>query len=218
MNTINGIIFGPDPRQGFTENNNFYHPDLKFQFPYPDGWELQNLPTQVQITSKDKKALILFTLAKESTPDAAIQSFISNNKAQVVSRTSTEVNKLYTIKLESKITDQSGTIQILSHFIKQQNQVYAFHGLTSASKFSSYKGSFQNSLNGFRTLRDKSKLNVKPDRLRVKKVKRSMTLQAALKKVGVQEKDLEKVALMNGRLLNETVSANTRLKVIEKGQ
>ncbi|MCK4558728.1 MAG: M48 family metalloprotease, partial [Calditrichia bacterium] len=28
LNTINGLIFGENPRQGFVENNVFYHPDL----------------------------------------------------------------------------------------------------------------------------------------------------------------------------------------------
>ena len=73
-------------------------------------------------------------------------------------------------------------------------------------------------MNGFRTLRDKSKLNVKPDRLRVKKIKRSMTMQAALKKFRIKEKNLIKLALMNGKDLHETLPANTLLKIIEKGR
>ena len=44
------ITYGEDPRQGFVENNTFYHPDLKFQFPFPKGWTLVNSPMQVQIT------------------------------------------------------------------------------------------------------------------------------------------------------------------------
>ena len=33
LRKIDGLVFGPDPRQGFVENSIFYHPALKFQFP-----------------------------------------------------------------------------------------------------------------------------------------------------------------------------------------
>src|SRR5690606_1733486 len=33
LRMIDGIIYGDDPRQGFVEQNRFYHPVLRFQFP-----------------------------------------------------------------------------------------------------------------------------------------------------------------------------------------
>ena len=45
LKLIDGITVGEDPRQGFVDGNMFYHPDLKFQYPIPDGWKLTNLPS-----------------------------------------------------------------------------------------------------------------------------------------------------------------------------
>jgi len=33
LRKIDGLIIGEDPKQGFVENNAFYHPVLKIQFP-----------------------------------------------------------------------------------------------------------------------------------------------------------------------------------------
>jgi predicted Zn-dependent protease len=44
---IEGLVFGNDPRQGYFEVNRFYHPDLKFQLIFPDGWQTENQPSAV---------------------------------------------------------------------------------------------------------------------------------------------------------------------------
>jgi predicted Zn-dependent protease len=60
LSMIDGVIFGEDPRQGFTEAGVFYHPELKFSFPYSSSWQLVNSPSQVQIAPSNGKALIVF--------------------------------------------------------------------------------------------------------------------------------------------------------------
>ena len=64
LKKIDGLIYGPDPRQGFVEHNIFYHPLLKLQFNIPERWKVNNLPDQVQIIAPEEKALLLFSLVK----------------------------------------------------------------------------------------------------------------------------------------------------------
>jgi len=42
LRLVDGIVYGEDPRQGYVEGTTFYHPELKFQFTYPDGGEFWN--------------------------------------------------------------------------------------------------------------------------------------------------------------------------------
>ncbi|KAA3657231.1 MAG: peptidase M48, partial [Calditrichaeota bacterium] len=51
LKRIDGMVYGNDPRQGFVENNIFYHPQMRFQFPVPQNWKVANLPTVVQMAS-----------------------------------------------------------------------------------------------------------------------------------------------------------------------
>ena len=67
LQMIDGLVYGEDPRQGYVDNNIFFHPELKFQYPVPPGWRVLNSPTQVQMAPQDGKALMVFTLS--SKPD-----------------------------------------------------------------------------------------------------------------------------------------------------
>jgi len=63
LKMIDGIIYGPDPRQGFEENGKFYHPELLFEFPIPNNWRVNNMPSQVQMSPEDGKAVLTMDLA-----------------------------------------------------------------------------------------------------------------------------------------------------------
>ncbi|MGD8415111.1 MAG: M48 family metallopeptidase, partial [Candidatus Latescibacterota bacterium] len=45
LDQIDGIVVGTNPREGFTRNDVFYHPELEFEFPVPSGWTLYNMTT-----------------------------------------------------------------------------------------------------------------------------------------------------------------------------
>jgi len=218
LRRIDGLVVGDDPSQGFVENSIFYHPGMKFTFPVPRGWELQNLPSQVQIISPDEKASILFTLGTTTTPEAEAQSFLTESKATVLSRKDTVINGFKTLMLMSQLPTQSGTLQIVSSFISNNRTVFIFHGFTGEMNFTAYQTAFQGTMNGFRTLRDQAKLNVRQDRIRIRQTKRTMSLSQALTQFGTPHADLEKLALINGRNLSDQIPANTLLKVIEKGR
>ena len=75
---MDGLVYGPDPRHGFVENQMFYHPELKFKFPVPSEWQVNNLPTQVQMFPKSQEAAILFSLAKQTDPTSAANQFVQD--------------------------------------------------------------------------------------------------------------------------------------------
>jgi len=218
LKLIDGITFGDDPRQGYVDANIFYHPDLTFQFPVPVGWNLTNLPSQVQINSADEKAAIIFTLGKKSSAAEEANTFVSESKVTVASRKDVALNGLKGIKMESTLASQQGNLKILSYFVKLKTSVFVFHGFSAPADFGNYSASFQQTMNGFRLLTNKSKMNVSPDKLRIKKLTRSMSLKQALKSYKMADEDLEKLALMNGKELTDNLRAGTQIKVIEKGR
>jgi predicted Zn-dependent protease len=55
LRVIDGLVFGQDPREGFVRGNTFHHPQLKFRFPVPQGWQLQNGKSQVLMVSPESR-------------------------------------------------------------------------------------------------------------------------------------------------------------------
>ena len=66
--TVDGLVFGPDPRQGYVEGGVFYHPTLRFVFRFPAGWKVQNLPSQVTMIAPEEDAAVILQ-AEQSTQD-----------------------------------------------------------------------------------------------------------------------------------------------------
>jgi predicted Zn-dependent protease len=218
LNKINGLVVGENPRQGFVEKNVFYHPDLKFKFPVPSGWKLQNLPTQVQMIDAKEKGIILFTLAGTPSSKTAADQFIEKTKAKVAKNEGTKVNGLKARKVFSQIADGSNILKIQSYFIEKGGQTYVFHGFSSSSFFEDYQGTFTKTMKGFNKLNDKSKLNVQPDRLKIVKAKRAGSLKQNLDAFKVTEKEQETIALLNGLNLNDEVKADAKIKIIQQGK
>ena len=216
LRTIDGITFGDDPRQGYTESNMFYHPELKFQFPVPANWQVVNTPSQVQIVSGDKKAAILFKLAAEKSASAAAQAFVTESKATVIDGQAASVHSLPAQRVISDITNQQGTLRVLSYFIEYGGNVYIFHGFTNKSGFSGYKANFERTMRGFNRLTNPQKINVKQDRIHIRSVKKSGTLRDVLLSFGVKDKKLEQHSLLNGMRLTDTVKSRTLIKVVGK--
>lgn len=216
LKQIDGIVFGEDPRQGYVEGNVFYHPALRFQFPVPAGWKLNNTATQVQMINQDRNAVILFSMAPEKTPAAAAQAFVAESKASVLKSESARVNGMPAQRLISDITLEQGVIRVMSYFIQKGQTVYVFLGYTEQSRFNNYSSAFNQTMGQFNNLTASSKINVKPERLAVKRTTSRGSLRQALGKFGVPNSRLEDMAIINGMKLADAVPANTLLKVVVK--
>jgi predicted Zn-dependent protease len=218
LEQINGLIHGENPRQGFVEKDVFYHPELKFQFPIPGGWKLVNLPTQVQMIDANQKGMILFTLAATSSAKEAADKFTSETKAGIASRKDIKINGLKAVKIFSEIKDGSNVLRVESSFIEKTGRVYVFHGFADRGQFDNYQSTFTSTMDGFKNLKDKSKLNVQPDRIRLRKTASSGSLKQILSAFGVTAEEMKEVSLLNGINPEDQVTTNTFIKTIEKGR
>jgi len=215
---IDGLMFGDDPRQGYVEENVFYHPNLRFQFPVPAKWKLNNKPSQVQMISEGEDAIILLSVTSGSSSREAARIFVSETKANVIKSDAIQVNGLLTQRVNSEIRTQKESYRLMSYFVEKGKHVFVFHGLTLISKFQNYSFLFENTMRQFRELSDPRRINVKPDRIRIRTTKTSDTLANVLRSHSVQNEKLKEIALLNGGNLDQVIPANSLIKVVEKGR
>jgi predicted Zn-dependent protease len=221
LRRIDGIKYGPDPKQGYTLNNVFYHPVLKFQFPVPADWTLQNSPQQVVMAPKDGKAAIIFNVAEEKSLREAANNTISKDSLKLVDSQNLTVNGFPAVALTAeqitKTQQGTQTLRLLIYLMQYDNLIYRFYGMAAAADFNTYNLSFQNTFKNFRELTDPARINVYADRISIKTINRTTTLAEALRSYGVPEKRLEENAIVNGMQQKETVTPGMLIKVIEKG-
>jgi len=214
LKMVDGLVYGEDPRQGFVDDHVFYHPELKFQFPFPDGWKLHNSPTQVQVVPENGKALLVFTLSSKSDLDAAGQELVDRFKLTVKETKKTKINGFPTLTLLAEQVSTNQSITILSYLIQKEDNIYMFLGLSNTGDFSSYKSTLSRPMTSFKRLTDPKRLNVKPKRIRVRKVPRSMTLSQAFNYFKVPEEQHAELAIVNGLELNQQIKKGVSLKIL----
>ncbi len=216
LNLIDGLIYGEDPKQGYVENNVFYHPELLFEFPVPNNWQVLNSPTQVQIAPQDGNAMTIFTLAAEKSLDEAANAIIGAQNMTLIDQRRSTVNVFPArILLTDQTNQQDGSvIRILTYLIQKDNVIYKFHGLALRANFNNYQNAFQRIMEGFRALKDPSKIDRQPERIRIKTVSQNGTFQQAMQSFNMPRNRHEELAILNGMLLTDRVTSGTQLKVI----
>ncbi|PSQ79418.1 MAG: peptidase M48 [Bacteroidetes bacterium QS_1_63_11] len=213
--TLDNIVLGKNPRQGFAEGGVFYHPELAFRFSIPNRWEVQNQPQQVALVHPDQSAYMVFQFADAETPTAAARTFSDQDGLTVLDRERTSVNgnEARRVLAEGE-TQQGGKIRLLSYFIAYGDNVYQFQGATAADQYDTYRPDFERSMTSFARLTDRNKLNRQPTRLTVRPAGqrapfRSFVDTDALPS-DMSESDL---AIINQLDLGQTVETSRPLKL-----
>ena len=223
LRMIDGVVFGEDPRQGYVDDNKFFHPELKFEFPIPTSWKHMNSPQQFQMAPDDGKAIMILRLAQGQDLELAATNFLTENKLQVVEKKSIRLNGLQVVKTiadqpaqvdESTGKQTSEALRFQTNFILYNDLIYQFMGITRLSDYDIYKKHFERSINNFKVLKDKNRINVKPDRIAIKTVNKTGTLKNTLAYYKMSPDRYSELSLINGMELDDTVQKGSLIKII----
>ncbi|MDX1671386.1 MAG: M48 family metalloprotease [Balneolaceae bacterium] len=215
MNTIDGMVYGDNPREGFTRGGTFYHPDLKFQFPYPTDWTLVNQATQVVIFNKNQDAVMVLKIdAEAESPRTSVVSFTAQQGITVLSQSETSSDGLNAYEATASATMQGGEeLRLYVFAVEYDGNIYRFVTYTTAAQFDSYKTDFVNSTNNFRELNDPEILNIRPVRLHIRRADRAATFKSFLPDNLPMDITAEEVAIANQVGLDDTIEEGTFLKI-----
>ncbi len=222
LQMVDGIIYGEDPKQGYVENNTFYHPGLKFLYPVPVSWTLVNTPSQVQMVPADGKALMLLTLAEGNSLQAAATAMNTQLNLSVSTSKQVTINGLQALEVMSKQvsqdpnTGQTSEVSVQSVYVQYGSMIFVFHGVAAPADFSSYKSHFDKTMYGFKELKDQAKINVLPERIKVVAVKKDGTLGQALNAFSIPTSRHRELGIINGMDVTDNVKQGGMIKIVSK--
>ena len=209
-----GLIFGPNPREGFFRQNQFLHPDLKFQLDFPSEWKTQNQATAVVAISPQQDALVVLALAGTAAPNQALSEFMNQQGVQNQGASSGSINGLPAASGAFLAQTQDGVLAGNVAFVSLDGRTFRLLAYTPQQRFGAYRGVFGQSLGSFRRLTDPAALNVQPVRVRLVRLPRAMTItefhQAYPSPIPIAQ-----VALINGVDANATLPAGTLVKRVQ---
>jgi len=221
LRRIEGLVYGEDPRQGFLENNVFYHPQMKFQFNVPQAWKYQNTPQRVQMAPADGQALMYLAGGTAKSLTEAGQAFLQQNGLQLLQQTETTINGYKTLvlladtKQDPQQQQQQQPLRVQAYFYQFDKDILMMMGVSAAQSFTQYQPYFTSTMQSFKKLTDANKINKKPERVRIKTVAANGTLAQAFKYFKVADKRMEEFAILNGMQQTDAVKKGMLIKVIE---
>ncbi len=173
---VKGLTFGDDPRQGYFKGTHFYHPDLKFQLTFPEGWQTQNTAQAVMAGSPNQDAIIQLSLAGKTSPSEAATQFLSQQGIKAGKGSSASINGLPAASSYFEAQSDQGTVQGLVTFISYGGNTYGVLSYTAGGKLGTYDAVFRQTAGSFSELRDQAALSVQPAKVELVKLTKEMTL------------------------------------------
>jgi len=215
FNAINGMVYGNDPRQGFTENNTFFHPQLAFRFPVPPGWQVQNQPTRVILAAPEQKAVMLMELDNQNNSARnSVNTFMGQEGIELVSSSEASSNGLTAYKAVAEAANRDGSrIRLFVYAIEYDGNIYRFVGFTNKQAYNSYSPQFTNTTSNFDRVTDKKILNTKPVRLKIVEAERRDTFENLLPDNLPGDVTAEDIAILNQVELSDTIEQGKRIKI-----
>ena len=213
MEAIDGMIFGNDPREGYTQDGNFNHPELQFQFPVPPNYQVINQPNVVAMLSPDERAVIQFSFAEGNTPREAAQRIKRADGTEVVNEGEMSSSDLpgYFVTVDRQAENQR--LRIMSYYVAFDDRIYNFRGISGRDDFGDYRSTFTNTMRGFAELTDPDLLNVEPHRLSVEPAGRTDTFRSFVPDNLPNDMTPQRLAIINQVNLDDTIEQGTLLKI-----
>ena len=177
LRLLNGIVYGNNPRLGFFRGARFLHPDLRFEWTFPNGWQTANLSNAVVGQAPSKDAVLQLQISQNASVVDALRAFFAQQGIQQISGGTTTINGNQAALGEFDAQTESGVVRGMIAFIRFNNTTYGIIGYAPAQRYASYASTFRSSIGSFRELTDASALNAQPARIEVVTLPRDMTIE-----------------------------------------
>jgi predicted Zn-dependent protease len=212
---VNGMLFGADPREGYFENNIFYHPNLKFRFDFPLNWKTVNHKLAVTGVSEEQDALIQISLASRQTIEAAANEFFSQEGLSTSGTRRTTINSFPAIWGEFSATAEGTNFRGVAAFLAYGGNTFRLVSYGLENRWPVYVSTVERSFRSFNQVADPEVLLVQPMRLNVVTVTTPMTL-AEFNRRFASVIPVENLAVLNQMNPDTMVLAGQQIKQVVK--
>lgn len=217
LRRVDGIVFGPNPRQGVEVEGTFKHPDLLFQIDFPEGWQLQNGKRAVISAPDSGEVIVGLTVAPmqgeglEAHADAAMQA----RSATSVAGAATSVAGLRAYRVRYDTTSNEIAVHASDVFVHYGDSVYDLIGYSRATVFDRYADTIDRWQRSFRRLPQSEANRYQPDRLELFEAPRAGPLATLISEGPAAS--LEMLLLLNGVDAETRIERGTLLKRVRAG-
>jgi predicted Zn-dependent protease len=218
LKSLDGLVFGNDPREGFSEGALFYHPQLQFQIAFPAAWNVDNTRTAVLALDPQQGAqmqLTVPTVPAGTTPMDYARALASRGLTPQSGR-EVMING-YPAFLATYVlrTQNGGSLAALAGFIQYRDRIFQIVGITQDVR--RYGSLIEDSIRSFDRISDERILRAQPDRLQIYTAREGDTLVAIAQRQNNPRVSADELAILNRLASGQAITPGRLVKVVERG-
>jgi len=217
---VDGLVFGENPREGYTDGDTFLHPDLGFRLDFPSGWTVQNTRASVTAVAPREEAYIkleLATLAAGETMQDYVRGYLLELRAEVGDSDRMEINGLDAFEAVFSLRADRRDYAVLGNWIAYDGRIYQLLGVTSPARWRQYGTAMQRGMHSFSELTDREVLDTEPARVAVTEVRRSMQLAGVIEEYPELSVSSRTLAILNHLSLDDLIDGGDLVKLVFGG-
>jgi predicted Zn-dependent protease len=204
LGRLEGLVFGDDPRQGYTVGQTYYHPELAFKIEFPDAWRIINQRQAVGALSPDRDAAIVLTLSDKNSPQAALDDFFGQ---QGIQRGPSRGRNIYSFRAYDTETGE-GRAEGLISYLSHGGRLYQLVGYTGVETWEGYGNAMLESLSSFAGVTNRRYLDVTPATMNLTEFARRYPSTV----------EIERLAIINGVSVDTVMDPGRLVKRVVGGE
>jgi predicted Zn-dependent protease len=216
LRRLDRMVFDDDPRGGYFEGDEFYHPGLAFRMTFPAGWKHQNTRSAVT-ASPGEQAAMQFTLAdaEDLSPGDYVAKLAGSGK---IARSSGAVERIGGFQAwvgRVAVASEAGAERVLAAaFIRGgPGRMFQILGTSAAPDDADFRRVLA-SARSFGPLTDSARLAPTPARVKVTRLAKAGSFESSVASLGTQALDLEATAILNNRRAPDALAVGEQIKTV----
>ncbi len=219
LRTIDGMLYGDSPEQGYIRGRRFSHGQLRFTFEVPQGYQLSNSPT-VLVAKGPSGAGLQFDMAKDYQSGMSVGQYVTNRfapslKIQVGNVQTSRVNGMNVASGQARANTSNGAVDVRLVAVQYDaSKVYRFLIVTPTKATGSLSSGLNKMIGSFRKLSSSEASKLKPQRIKVITVQRGDTVTSVSRRMAFSDHRVERFRALNGLSPNDGLQAGQLVKIV----
>jgi predicted Zn-dependent protease len=189
----------------------FLQPTLRLRLDFPSGWATQNQADQVVAVSPGQDAVLTLSAGGSDAPGHALTTFFAQQGVSGQPGGAVPINGLPAAMGSFTAQTSQGTVSGWAAYVSLDGSTYQLLGYTPSARLPAYDAVLRQAIGSFQRLTDPQALSVKPQRVRLVRLGRAMTL-AEFNQSYPSVVPVAQLAVINGVDANATLPAGATVK------
>lgn len=211
LQMIDGMVFGPDPRDGYFRSALFVHPRFEVSVEFPDGWERRRLSRLAVARSGEGDAVVRWAVSDSGSREEAARGFVGQQGVVVLDRSRAELAGSPAVVLDFRAKGRESVLRGRAAFVDLGGHTFEVTGYAAAPEYDRYRGEFDRFLRSFDRVTDPALLDVQPMRIDLVTLSAPQSVATLRDRRGAPV-SAEVLALMNAVQADERLAEGRTIK------